>query len=82
MWRCRFSGVCSNQVPPYITSFSDFKAKGINNVYVVAVNDIFVVNAWKDKMIGEFSSKEGEGVKFGKSISPNGIVSLNEEVLI
>lgn len=46
------------------------------------MNDIFVVNAWKDKMIGEFSSKEGEGVKFGKSISPNGIVSLNEEVLI
>ncbi|OXG10575.1 peroxiredoxin 5, atypical 2-Cys peroxiredoxin [Cryptococcus neoformans Ze90-1] len=59
-----FSGVCSNQVPPYITSFSDFKAKGINNVYVVAVNDIFVVNAWKDKMLGEFGSKEAEGVKF------------------
>ncbi|KAE8539142.1 hypothetical protein D1P53_004231 [Cryptococcus gattii VGV] len=59
-----FSGVCSSQVPSYITSYSDFKAKGVNNVYVVAVNDIFVVNAWKDKMLGELGSGKGEGVKF------------------
>lgn len=72
--RYRFSGVCSSQVPSYITSYSDFKAKGVNNVYVVAVNDIFVVNAWKDKMLGELGSGKREGVKFGKSNSPTGVV--------
>lgn len=72
--RYRFSGVCSSQVPSYITSYSDFKAKGVNNVYVVAVNDIFVVNAWKDKMLGELGSEKREGVKFGKSNSPTGVV--------
>ncbi|KAK1927809.1 Redoxin-domain-containing protein [Papiliotrema laurentii] len=57
-----FSPTCSSQVPGYISRFADFQAKGVKDIYVVAVNDIFVVNAWKAKLSGE----EGKdvGVKF------------------
>jgi len=30
------------QVPGYITSYDAFKAKGVNGIYIVAVNDAFV----------------------------------------
>ncbi|KAG8908114.1 negative regulator of the PHO system [Tulasnella sp. 403] len=48
-----FSGVCTNQVPGYIEQYDKFKAKGVNDIYVVAVNDAFVMNAWKEKLGGE-----------------------------
>ena len=38
------------------------KAKGINDIYVVSVNDMFVVNAWKEKLLGD--EKKGT-IKFG-----------------
>jgi len=58
-----FSPTCSSQVPGYIERIADFKAKGVKDIYIVAVNDIFVVNAWKAKIAGE----EGKevSVKFG-----------------
>jgi len=37
-----FAGACHAQVPHYIKHYDDFKAKGINEIYVVAVNDAFV----------------------------------------
>ena len=37
-----FTAPCSAQVPGYINSYDQFKAKGVNNIYVVAVNDVFV----------------------------------------
>jgi len=45
-----FSPSCSDQVPEYIKRFDEFKAKGVDGVYVVSVNDIFVMNAWKSKL--------------------------------
>ncbi|KAH9946572.1 Redoxin [Amylocystis lapponica] len=45
-----FTGTCSAQVPGYINAFEQFKAKGVKNVYVVAVNDVFVMKAWKEKL--------------------------------
>jgi 2-Cys peroxiredoxin 5 len=39
-------------MPSYIENFDKFKAKGID-VYVVSVNDVFVVNAWKKNLIGD-----------------------------
>ena len=37
-----FSPPCSNQLPAYIKKYAEFKAKGVNAIYVVAVNDAFV----------------------------------------
>ena len=42
-----FSATCSNQVPGYVEHAEKFVAKGITGIYVVAVNDVFVMKAWK-----------------------------------
>ena len=60
----RFSPTCSSQVPSYVEQYEAFKAKGVTDIYVVAVNDMFVVNAWKEKLLGE--GKQGP-VKFSAS---------------
>ncbi|ESK89416.1 thioredoxin peroxidase [Moniliophthora roreri MCA 2997] len=54
-----YSGTCSGQVPKYIAKYQEFVAKGIKNVYVVAVNDAFVMKAWKAQL-----APEGTGVRF------------------
>lgn len=62
-----FSPTCSSQVPSYISDLDAFKAKGVSDVYVVTVNDMFVVNAWKKQLLKD-AGKEGAGsVKFGES---------------
>ena len=38
-----FTGTCSKQVPGYINAYDQFKARGVDNIYVVAVNDTFVM---------------------------------------
>lgn len=38
-----FSAPCSNQVPGYVEHLEAFKAKGVSAIYVVAVNDAFVM---------------------------------------
>ncbi|KAG8903737.1 hypothetical protein FRB99_002828 [Tulasnella sp. 403] len=45
-----FTPPCSSQIPSYIQDYEKFVAKGISAIYVVAVNDAFVVNAWKEKL--------------------------------
>ncbi|KAK0524797.1 hypothetical protein OC842_005723 [Tilletia horrida] len=45
-----FSSTCSNQVPGYIEHAEQLKAKGVQNVYVVAINDVFVTKAWAEKL--------------------------------
>ncbi|KAI0686877.1 Redoxin [Cytidiella melzeri] len=45
-----FTGTCSRQIPGYIEAYKQFQEKGISNIYVVAVNDVFVMKAWKDSM--------------------------------
>jgi len=48
-----FSPSCSDQVPEYIKKYDEFVAKGVKGIYVVAVNDIFAMNAWKSKLSGD-----------------------------
>ncbi|KAI0349841.1 Redoxin [Trametes cingulata] len=48
-----FTGTCTAQVPGYIKAYDQFKAKGIENIYVVAVNDVFVMKAWKEQLAPE-----------------------------
>ncbi|TCD71110.1 hypothetical protein EIP91_000204 [Steccherinum ochraceum] len=45
-----FTGTCNAHVPGYIQAYDKFKAKGVKDVYVVAVNDVFVMQAWKDHL--------------------------------
>tara|TARA_B100001113_G_scaffold227803_1_gene187030 strand:+ start:2499 stop:3041 length:543 start_codon:yes stop_codon:yes gene_type:complete len=42
-----FTPTCSTfQLPGFENNFEKFKEKGINEIYVVSVNDAFVMNAW------------------------------------
>ncbi|KZT20714.1 Redoxin-domain-containing protein [Neolentinus lepideus HHB14362 ss-1] len=54
-----FTGTCSGQVPGYIQKYDEFQAKGVNEIYIVAVNDAFVMKAWKDEL-----APSGTPVKF------------------
>ncbi|KAJ7139045.1 Redoxin-domain-containing protein [Mycena epipterygia] len=45
-----FAGTCQVQMPDYIAQADAFKAKGIEQITVVAVNDVFVVKAWKESL--------------------------------
>ncbi|RPD58297.1 Redoxin [Lentinus tigrinus ALCF2SS1-7] len=48
-----FTGTCSAQVPGYIKAYEQFKQRGVDNIYVVAVNDVFVMKAWKEQLAPE-----------------------------
>lgn len=64
---CSFSPACSDQVPGYIQKYDEYKSKGVNEVYIIAVNDMFVMQAWRKKLLSE-NGKEGQEtstVKFG-----------------
>lgn len=68
-----FTGTCNAQVPGYIKAYDDFKAKGIKNIYVISVNDVFVMKwviyamlithilivwrAWKERLAPEGTSE-------------------------
>ncbi|RDB22314.1 putative peroxiredoxin pmp20 [Hypsizygus marmoreus] len=45
-----YTGTCHAQVPQYLDAYDEFKAKGVNEIYVVAVNDAFVTKAWKENL--------------------------------
>ncbi|KIS68607.1 uncharacterized protein UMAG_03177 [Mycosarcoma maydis] len=45
-----FTPPCSSQVPGYIQHASEFQSKGVEAIYIVAVNDQFTVKAWKEKL--------------------------------
>jgi len=44
-----FTGPCSTaHLPSFIRTADDFRAKGIDEIICIAVNDPFVLNAWAD----------------------------------
>jgi len=45
-----FTPTCSSQVPGYVEQYDKFAEKGITGIYVITVNDTFVVKAWKTKI--------------------------------
>lgn len=45
-----FTPTCHLQAPGYIEKYDEFKAKGINEIYIISVNDVFVTKAWKEKL--------------------------------
>ena len=43
-----FTPTCSmNHLPPYIAAIDQLKAKGVDEVVVTGVNDVFVMGAWE-----------------------------------
>ena len=50
-----FTPTCSaKHVPGYKAHVADLKAKGVDTIACVSVNDVFVMNAWgKDQGVGE-----------------------------
>ncbi|EMC95560.1 hypothetical protein BAUCODRAFT_493799 [Baudoinia panamericana UAMH 10762] len=45
-----FTPPCSSQVPGYARHADDFAKKDVKGIYVVAVNDAFTTQAWKEKL--------------------------------
>jgi len=45
-----FTPPCSSHAPGYIEKYDEFKARGVNDIFIVAVNDAFVTSAWKQKL--------------------------------
>jgi peroxiredoxin len=50
-----FTPTCSNQhLPSYLKNFDKIRAKGIDTIACMAVNDAFVMDAWgKDRGVGD-----------------------------
>ncbi|KAF8808938.1 Redoxin [Phlegmacium glaucopus] len=45
-----FTTPCNAHLPGYINHYDQFKAKGVNAIYVFGVNDVFVMKAWKNSL--------------------------------
>ncbi|KAJ7159843.1 Redoxin [Mycena crocata] len=54
-----FTGTCHAQIPGYISQLDAFKERGIEQIAVVAVNDVFVLKAWKENL-----APSGTAVRF------------------
>ncbi len=50
-----FTPTCSNQhLPSYLKNFDKIKAQGVDTIACMAVNDVFVMNAWgKHSNVGD-----------------------------
>jgi len=45
-----FTGVCDNQIPPYVERYQEFKDKGIDEIAIVSVNDPPVMKAFEKSL--------------------------------
>jgi peroxiredoxin len=53
-----FTPTCHrNHLPGYVEKAAEIKAKGVDGIAVTAVNDVFVMEAWK-------KASNGEGIEF------------------
>ncbi|CAK7341231.1 unnamed protein product [Dovyalis caffra] len=73
-----YTGVCSQQhVPSYKNVIDKFKAKGIDSVICVAVNDPYTMNAWAEKLqakdaiefYGDFDGSLHKSLELDKDLS-------------
>ena len=49
-----FTPTCNNNhLPGYVTHQEEIKAKGVDTIAVVSVNDVHVMNAWKNAVGGD-----------------------------
>lgn len=66
-----FTPTCTmNHLPSYVSSVAEFKNKGIDEIYCVTVNDIFVLQGWH-KALGatdEITMLSDASVEFTKAM--------------
>ncbi|EKC99668.1 hypothetical protein A1Q2_06087 [Trichosporon asahii var. asahii CBS 8904] len=84
-----FTPTCHSQVPGYIALADKFKQKGVDGIYVVSVNDQFVMNAWKKDLGGEgveFTSdsqaKLADALGLGWDVPPLGGTRFQRAVIV
>lgn len=66
-----FTPTCSNlHMPSFLNNVDKFKSKGVDTVAVVAVNDAFVMDAWKNanKAEGKIDFLADGNAEFAKGI--------------
>ncbi|CEP64690.1 thioredoxin peroxidase AHP1 LALA0_S13e00760g [Lachancea lanzarotensis] len=69
-----FSPACTaSHIPGYVAKLSELKAKGVEEVYVTAVNDAFVTKAWADSLkvpenVHILADTRGEFAKSGNTL--------------
>ncbi|CAA2995054.1 peroxiredoxin-2F, mitochondrial [Olea europaea subsp. europaea] len=60
-----YTGVCSAQhVPSYKNNIDKFKAKGIDSVICVAVNDPYVMNGWAERLQAKEATGSGKTLAY------------------
>ena len=93
-----FTPTCSaRHLPGYVEHTADFKAKGVDAIVCLSVNDAFVMNAWgKDQnaagkvaMVadgnGEFTKKVGfemDASKFGMGVRSQRYAAVIEDMVV
>ncbi len=77
-----FTPTCHlNHLPGYIENFETFKSKGIDDIYVVSVNDVWVMDAWakssggKDKIgfLSDGSAAVASAIGMDVDLAPVGM---------
>lgn len=83
-----FTGTCSTaHVPSFMVTYDDFKAKGVEEIICVAVNDPFVMKAWGEStqavdagitMLADAESEFTTAIGMNFSAAPVGFVNRSK----
>jgi glutaredoxin/glutathione-dependent peroxiredoxin len=87
-----YTPTCSaKHVPGYVENFEKFKAKGVDEIWCVAVNDAFVMGAWgresgskgKVRMMGDGNAEFSKAVDLTLDLTGRGMgIRSNRYVMI
>ncbi|MFO8125433.1 peroxiredoxin [Yoonia sp.] len=83
-----FTGTCTTaHVPSFMVTFDDFKAKGVDEIICVSVNDPFVMKAWGEStraletgitMLADAESEFTTAIGMNFSAAPVGFVNRSK----
>lgn len=83
-----FTGTCTTaHVPSFMVTFDDFKAKGVDEIICVSVNDPFVMKAWGEStraletgitMLADAESEFTTAIGMNFSAAPAGFVNRSK----
>ena len=83
-----FTPTCNNQhVPSFVEAMDDLKAKGVDEVICISVNDPFVMGAWGDStgaakagitMLGDAESAFTKAIGMDFTAPPAGLIARSQ----
>ena len=83
-----YTGTCSTaHVPSFMRTIDDLKAKGVDEVFCVAVNDPFVMGAWGKstggadagiRFLGDADSSFTKAIGLNFSVPPAGLIDRSQ----